>query len=284
MLADVLRVLRCPVCGGSLIEVAGALRCGLGHSYDVARQGYVSLLSGQPPAGVDTPEMVAARADFLAAGHFSFLTDALLEAVGTRPAPGLVLDAGAGTGHHLAAVLDALPKHIGLALDLSKPAVRRAARAHPRAGAAVCDVWRGLPVADGCADVIIDVFAPRNAAEFHRALHSDGLLAVVTPSPGHLAELVPLLGLIGVDPEKDRRLDAALRTSFRLDQQSEHRRTMALTHTDVGRLVSMGPNAWHVDRDLLEERISGTAEPVHVTASITLRTYNPRPPHNPRRS
>jgi 23S rRNA (guanine745-N1)-methyltransferase len=57
--------------------------------------------------------------------------------------PGLVVDVGAGTGHHLAAVLDALTAHHGVALDVAKAAARRAARAHPRAAAVVCDVWRG---------------------------------------------------------------------------------------------------------------------------------------------
>src|SRR5690606_10049715 len=113
-------------------------------------------------------------------------------------------------GYYLSAVLDALPDRPGVALDVAKAAVRRAARAHPRAAAAVCDVWRGLPLADGCADLILNVFAPRNASEFRRVLRPTGALIVVTPQPNHLSELVDALDLVRVDPAKQDRLTAAL--------------------------------------------------------------------------
>ena len=62
--------------------------------------------------------MVAARADFLAAGHYAPLTAAVVAAAGAPAGP--VLDVGAGTGTHLAAVLDAAPAAVGVALDISR--------------------------------------------------------------------------------------------------------------------------------------------------------------------
>lgn len=276
MLAEVLRHLRCPVCAAGLAEAAGTLRCGEGHSFDLARQGYVNLMIGRPPSGADSAEMISARAGVLAAGHFGFVTAAIAAAarsVTTDARPGLVLDIGSGTGHHLAAVLDALPSHHGLALDVAKAAVRRAARAHPRAAAAVCDVWRGIPVADGCAGLLLDVFAPRNGAEFHRVLRPDGRLIVVTPRPEHLGELVRPLGLLAVDPEKERRLDDALGAWFRLEDRSTHTRVLALLPEEAESLVLMGPSAWHVDRRALARRLAAVPAPVPVTASVTLRTF-----------
>jgi 23S rRNA (guanine745-N1)-methyltransferase len=183
MRAEFLSYLRCPVCGEVLAAADQSVRCPAGHTFDTARQGYLNLMAGPAPTDGDTTEMVAARAELLAAGHFDFLTDALTrEADELLPpySPGLVLDVGAGTGHHLAAVLDRHPEARGLALDVAKPAARRAARAHPRAAAVVCDVWRRLPIADGCADLVLDVFAPRNGAEFARVLRPGGALVVVT--------------------------------------------------------------------------------------------------------
>ncbi|WP_373861896.1 putative RNA methyltransferase, partial [Micromonospora noduli] len=117
--------LRCPVCGEPLTEATagttGALRCPRRHSFDIARQGYVNLLAGRAPHVGDSAEMVAARADFLAAGHYDLisaaLSDAATEAAGrlrASPTPDfgaypLVVDAGAGTGRYLGAVLAALP-------------------------------------------------------------------------------------------------------------------------------------------------------------------------------
>jgi len=200
--------LRCPLCGASLERSAAALRCASGHAFDIARQGYVSLLAGRLAPVGDTADMVQARAEFLAAGHYARLAEAVARAAGDldtgaeNPAGG-VADIGAGTGYYLASVLDRQPGRAGLALDASKFAARRAARAHPRIGAVVADVRARLPIADGAAAVALSVFAPRPAAELRRILHPAGRLLVVTPDPDHLGELAGPLGLLAVDPRKE---------------------------------------------------------------------------------
>jgi 23S rRNA (guanine745-N1)-methyltransferase len=272
MLAEIRAILRCPLCTGELSPVDGGVRCPRGHTFDQARQGYLNLLTGRAPAGAETPAMVQARAALLDAGHFGFLRDAVVALAAAPSGSGLVVDAGAGTGYYLAAVLDALTDHLGLALDVAKAAVRRAARAHPRAGAAVCDVWRGLPLADRRADLILNIFAPRNAEEFHRVLRPDGAVIVVTPGPDHLHELVSSLGLIGIDPEKDRRLDETLGRTFALDHEATHGTTLRLDRDTAGLLVAMGPSAWHIDPAVLR----ALPDTVDVTARVTLRRYRPR--------
>src|SRR5437763_1017493 len=81
-----------------------------------------------------------------------------------------------------AGVLADHPGATGLALDVSKYALRRAAKAHPRAGAAACDAWQGLPMRERTASVLLNVFAPRDGAEFHRVLRADGALIVAGPT------------------------------------------------------------------------------------------------------
>src|SRR5579859_1324075 len=137
MLHDIVPWLRCPLCRAELTLDQSSLRCPARHAFDVARQGYANLLPGGAHTGTgDTAAMVAARVDFLGAGHYAPIADALAAAVpaGTEH----VVDLGAGTGSYLARVLDAVPAAHGLALDISKFALRRAAKAHPRAGAVVC--------------------------------------------------------------------------------------------------------------------------------------------------
>ncbi len=285
---DVLKHLRCPNCTLPLTEVTGerlpgrpiptssmgrSLRCPRRHSFDIARQGYVNLTAGQVTHPGDTTQMVAARADFLAAGWYDFISTAVAAA---SAGGGLVVDAGAGTGRHLAAVLDAHPAAVGLALDISKPAVRRAARAHPRAAAALCDTWRRLPLADRAASVVLDVFAPRNGAEFHRVLRPDGTLLVVTPTAGHLAELVGPLGLISVDAAKEDRVAASLSSWFVPVDEQRMESSLRLTQTEVSTLVGMGPSAWHTDLETLAARIAALPTPATVTASVHLRRLAPR--------
>lgn len=277
MLADVVSALACPTCDSALTPEPGVLRCPAGHSFDVARQGYVNLLAGAPaPGTADSPDMVAARHDFLAAGHYAPLVAALAERAAALGGDGLVLDAGAGTGHHLAAVLDRRPGSCGLALDISKHALRRAARAHDRLGAAACDVWRGLPVRTGAASVLLNVFAPRNGAEFRRVLRPDGALLVVTPDAAHLAELVSALGLIGVDPRKDERLADALSDHFHLVDRWHREFPLRLSRADAATAVRMGPSARHLSGAELAGRAAALAEPVPVTASVLLSVYRPR--------
>jgi 23S rRNA (guanine745-N1)-methyltransferase len=262
---DALCLVLCPLCGESMVVSPGALRCARGHSFDRARQGYVNLTAGRAPHSGDTAEMVAARAEFLAAGHYDFITTALCEAARTAYPGGLIVDAGAGTGHHLAAVLDAVPTADGLALVASTPALRRAARAHPRAGAALCDTWGRLPLADGAAGLVLDVFAPRNGPEFRRVLRPGGALLVVTPEADHLAELVSRLGLLRVDPDKAERVAASL-DGFALAGETALRRTLTLSGAEARTLVAMGPSAWHTARVAVPDGIT-------VTASVRLGVY-----------
>ena len=280
MLDDALDCLACPLCEARLSRHGGTLRCEVGHSFDIARQGYASLLPGDAHTGTaDTAAMLEAREAFFAAGHFDLLVRAVAErasALLTSAGAGCVVDVGAGPGRYLAAVLDAAPGRAGVALDLSKHAARRAARAHPRVAAAVADTWGRLPVATGAAALVLDVFAPRNAAEFRRILALDGALIVVTPTARHLREAVDALGLLAVDEDKGDRLEVQLEADFTLDQEDVLEVPLALSRTDVERLALMGPSAWHVDAEALAARVAGLPEPFATAASVRLATYRPR--------
>jgi 23S rRNA (guanine745-N1)-methyltransferase len=275
---DIVARLRCPVCGRSLAapDAGSGLSCPAGHHFDAAKQGYVDLVAGPVRHPGDSAAMVAARADFLAAGHFDFLTAALVRAASRLRAGGLVVDVGAGTGWYLAHLLDGYPQALGLALDVAKPALRRAARAHDRALAARADAWRTLPLADGSADLLVNVFAPRNGAEFARVLRPDGDLLVVVPAAEHLGELVGALGLLRVDPAKDQRLEQSLGGRFTLAHTEELAQPMRLSRDEVTTLVGMGPSAWHQQPEALAAAIAGLRAETAATASVRLHHYRPR--------
>ncbi|MEU4832353.1 putative RNA methyltransferase [Streptosporangium sp. NPDC023615] len=272
MLADVVEHLACPVCAGGLTLHERALGCDLGHGFDVARQGYVSLLTGsKAPGTADSAAMVAARDAFLGAGHYEPLSRAVADAcpAGAR----VVADAGAGTGHYLARALDGLPEAVGVALDVSKHAIRRAARAHPRSGAVVADVWRPLPLRDGTIDVLLNVFAPRNGAEFARVLRGDGVLIVVTPTSRHLVPLVERLGLLSVDGSKERRMAESLSEHFVETGRSSHAFELVLGHDAIEAVVGMGPSAWHTDPRVMRRKIADLPEKSVVEASFRMSIF-----------
>jgi 23S rRNA (guanine745-N1)-methyltransferase len=215
--------------------------------------------------------MVEARDAFLRAAHFRALGAALAE----EAAGDVVVDLGAGTGHYLARVLDALPDARGIAIDASPAALRRAARAHPRAAAIGADAWKPLPIRDGIATIVLSVFAPRNAAEMARVLAPGGAVVAVTPTTRHLHELVGPLGLLSVPDDKEDRLDSQLGEHFELTARRTIERAMFLTRDECAQLVSMGPSAWHVDERTVGERLSQLPDPLTVTASMTLSRYAP---------
>ncbi len=267
--------LRCPHCGGALQVGDGQLRCASRHSFNVARQGYVSLTSGRGGPGTgDSAAMVMARERFLGGGHYRPVADAVagLAARLDPGGPGLVADLAGGTGYYLARVLDELPGRHGACVDLSAPALRRAARAHPRAAALGADAWQPLPLADGSAALVLSVFGPRNAAEIGRVLAPGGALIVASPGPGHQRELRQPLGLIGIDARKDARL-AEKFGGYPDATVTAVRYQVRLGHADLAALVAMGPSARHIGQEELAARVEAVADPVAVTVDVEVRSY-----------
>ena len=272
----VLPILRCPVCGETPARVGSSLRCPERHSFDIARHGYASLLSDGRARSGDDAAMARARLSFLAAGHFAPIRAAVAD-LAIRPAPpATVLEVGCGTGYYLAGALDALPDARGLGLDSSVRALRAAAKAHPRGAAATWDVFRPFPVATASVDLVLDVFAPRNPAEFHRVLHPEGRLIVARPDGGHLAELRRQVGqMVGIDPEKEERLHRALDPHFEVIDTERIEYTASLTHEDAVDLVLMTPSAHHLSAADLAG-IEAGALPTQVTVAVLASAYRPR--------
>lgn len=250
MFSDALAALRCPLCQGTLQvreDPRRALACGSGHLFDAAKQGYFNLLTGKGTVfEADTADMVAARHRFLDAGHYSGLAATVAkEAAGALQGPGaLVLDAGTGTGHYLHAVVNQSGA-AAIGLDISKFALRRAARLNPQALNLVWDIWRPLPVADHSVDVVMVVFAPRNPAEFARVIRPGGKLIVVTPRPGHLAEAAAATGMLGIEEGKEERLAGTMKDYFSPAAAYGLDIPLELTGPQVQDLAYMGPAGHH---------------------------------------
>lgn len=270
------RHLACPVCSSRFRELDGALRCANGHSFDVAKQGYVNLLPGDArPTTADTAEMIEARLALFASGVFEPFAHAVAAASSAEALPeGCIVDAGSGPGYYLKAALDVMPERDGLALDISKHAARRATRQSERISAVVCDTWKQLPVRTGSAALVLDVFAPRNMAEFRRILRPSGRLVVLVPTPRHLCEVVEPLGLLTVDAEKPERLMAAAEGRFALTAEDTTEFRPRLTRDQLRQLVTMGPSAHHRGEDL-EYHLASLPESVSVTFSAEVLTFTP---------
>lgn len=251
-----LPLLRCPNCGEAFEATDRGVVCGRGHSFDRARQGYLTLFGprGRRFPG-DTPDQVAARERFLGGGWYASVADAVAGAVRTSSSSPagfpVVAEFGAGTGYYLAHVLDGPGPALGLGAEISAPAARRLARAHPDLAALVCDTWEPLPVADGVVDALLVVFAPRHPAEFARVLRPGGVAVVVTPGDGHLEPLRSRLGMLGADPAKDARLGEDFAEWEAVGERRVDVR-LPLDRAAARDLALMGPSGVHLDQADLE--------------------------------
>ncbi len=260
-----LAALICPVCGAALTRGSGRFACAQGHAFDIAREGYVNLLSGvrRPPLAGDARPMLQARRRLLERGIYRPLSDAVsalvaahLDGLGRTAGYGgdvpRVLDAGCGEGYYLGELGRRLRQRpdggaVGLCgVDIAKDAIKLAARRQRDALFLVADATGRLPLAAGSADALLNIFAPRNPAEFDRALAPAGLLLVVIPGPGHLAELRAALGLLDIEANKEHRVAERFAGRFAPAAAETLAYDLELDREGVRDLVLMGPNYRHL--------------------------------------
>lgn len=183
----------CPICRKALSCGEAVWRCESGHSFDVARQGYVNLLPVQQKHSIapgDSKEMVVARRDFLNTGTYAPIAQAVCELLRRHAEHAKnVLDAGCGEGYYLSH-LTHISERWGI--DISKEAVRFAA-ARDKSAHFLTASAAHLPFADASFDCVMSMFAFTAAAEFARVLRPDGIFLQVTAGRGHLSAMKKII-------------------------------------------------------------------------------------------
>lgn len=180
-------IMICPVCREKLGISGKNYICTSGHSFDIAKSGYVNLLlskhAGKNVHG-DNKLMVQARRDFLKKGFYSPLRETLCEAIST----GIILDAGCGEGYYTSGIKNTLPDSEIYGIDISKTAVEMASKRNKNITFAVASVFH-IPVADNSCDSLVTIFSPYCNGEFRRVLKKNGTMFMAIPSENHLWEL-----------------------------------------------------------------------------------------------
>lgn len=192
----------CPVCKEQLNISEKAYACKNGHSFDMARQGYVNLLpvnrrhSHNPG---DSKEMVLSRREFLEGGKYRLFSDELNKIVAglSKDRQNLtIIDCGCGEGYYdgrLAEYLDKLKiDYTVYGFDISKEAVRFASSKYKNIHFAVASCF-DMPVISNSFDIALNIFAPMTEKELHRVLKKDGYMIYAVPGKRHLMGIKELL-------------------------------------------------------------------------------------------
>ena len=262
--------LLCPVCQHILTKDTASWRCENGHCFDIARQGYVNLLTvdrkhARHPG--DTKEQVASRKAFLDAGYYAPIAETVRELL-IPYFPGAVLDAGCGEGYYLTQLQKAMPQTEFAGIDISKDAVRFASVRNKQA------LWltgtaAALPFPDGSFDAILSMFALTVEQEFARVLRPGGVYLQVIAGEEHLMGLKQIIYPEILRKEKNLhpqfegfRLEASktLEFSFTIDD-----------HKQIENLLSMTPHFWRISKEGAE-RLQKTTN-LTDTAQVIFNLY-----------
>lgn len=194
--------LRCTVrkCDELLERRDGGLFCASGHHFDQSKGGYWNLTQPQDKKSLDpgdNDDAVMARHRWLERGH----ADGLVEAI----RPWLVSDSSSGQSQNTNASRRALDLGCGegtfgpalfgespddyCGIDLSRRAIKLAARRWPQATWVLANADRVLPVTDNSVGRIVSLFGRRPIKEIARVLASDGVCVVAVPGEEDLIEL-----------------------------------------------------------------------------------------------
>ncbi len=230
----------CPLCMLPLVRVGGSLKCADKHSFDLAREGYVNLLAAQHRGSKspgDNPEMIAARRQFLDAGYYLPLAQALVSQV--QPETSSIADLGCGDGYFTAALMERCSAVYGI--DVSRAAIKAACRRSQALNLAVASSAR-LPFGTNSFAAAAILMAPlgRDTA---RVIRPGGRLYRVSAGADHLRQLKALM-YPEVRPHQRAALDLP---GFQLQTSKRVGFELAVTGSSVQHLIAMTPMRYRVD-------------------------------------
>jgi 23S rRNA (guanine745-N1)-methyltransferase len=267
-------ILCCPNCAALVKVIGSAVQCESGHSFDIARQGYVNFLTDQTfIKNADTAEMVDARQAMHKRPFFEDLahqiSDICEDVLIDIPVP-TVIEPGGGTGFYANAIVTRFDTVLALSFDISTYAAKVCARQSERVASVVADVWQRWPIADDSADVVLSVFSPRNFIETERVMKPGSVLIVVTPEENHLVELREKFNALGIQRDKSEKIAKSLDNFTNIHQSMRDSTELLDGSAQCDSLLS-GPNGHHVSAEDIQ--LFSQAEPIKVTHSVNISVW-----------
>lgn len=236
-----MNALLCPVCKRELSRSENTFRCENSHSFDVAKEGYVNLLTGSKSGSLigDNRDMARSRKSFLDKGYFAAAAQAVCREISSSD-PASVLDICCGEGYYTQLITESCNAEV-YGFDISKEMVRLAAKRKCNATFFVANM-SDIPLADSSIDCAVHLFAPFCEKEFLRVIRPGGCLISVCPSADHLWEMKSVLY---EKPYKNEEICPDIE-GFTLSRATNSTHTVNLVcREDIEALFKMTPYYYH---------------------------------------
>lgn len=232
----------CPLCQQSMhVYEQGRLVCSANHSFDIAKQGYVNMLTHGSTSKY-SKDLFESRKAVINSGIYDVVEAKIGELIGSA---NTVLDTGCGEGSHLARIMNEKKSGVGIGIDIAKEGILAAARHYPQQIWCVGDLAKS-PFAQGSFDAILNILSPANYEEFKRLLAPNGCIVKVVPQSGYLQELrAQLYADSSKETYSNEQIVARFQDSFGEVNIERVTYTLPLAQELVPALLEMTPMGWH---------------------------------------
>lgn len=275
-------LLICPVCKDRLVLMPAekTYQCSNKHSFDVAKQGYVNLLTNNRKKSSlpgDSKEMVQARTVFLSKGYYSALSSRINECVLTQfeameSSFYHVLDIGCGNGYYTNELMKATQERnlssFYYGLDMSKEAIKCASASNRSISWIVANSYY-IPFQDDSFHCILSVFSPVKIEECIRLMKNNGIFLRVLPGVNHLIQIRDIIyDKVILNEENDA---AEAYEGLKLIDRSKACFDVAIEKEDILSLVKMTPHYWKTSK--LDKEPLNDLDMLTVTIDMQILIY-----------
>jgi len=279
MYLDTEILLTCPICKKQLIKNNSQLNCETGHTFDVARQGYVNLLPAQQKKSKDpgdSKDMISARQRFLDDGVYQPVSEKLNEILTgllVNKYHASILDAGCGEGYYLNRFIEnykhAYPESnlSCIGLDISKPAIISAAKRNKNI-TWVVGSNKSPPVTKHSVDIALCMFGFIDLEVMAKVVKPDGYLILVDPGREHLLELRNIIYSFIKDKKSKNEF-----CGFNLISEESAKFNITLQKNQISDLMIMTPHLYRASKQGKEKAMN--LSDIELTVDVEFRILQP---------
>ncbi len=256
-------MLICPVCMNQLTRSDRSFICSACHSFDMAKEGYVNLLTGKHKSGSligDNKDMAKSRRSFLEKGYYDFLAVRIAELLNGREN---ALDICCGEGYYTNLISKISGTNV-TGFDISKEMIKLASKKYRDNFFFVANIAR-IPIADESTDAAFQICAPCNEKEFARILGNEGIFISVVPGKRHLWELKELI----YDTPYENNDDFSVYNKLKLiSNETISEKALLSSKEDIMNLFTMTPYYYRTSEKDIEKLRSASSLEINFEFDI----------------